>query len=353
MENKKKLYENIYGLFDYGSCTFAEGSFNISINQKKYKVTSLKVVQVDREIFDLFNELPTELLKLKSIEKNDELVVPNPNYVITTMDYFDEEVLKKTRENNRKIISKLSKRYHCVIVRIDHFSEFDDDLEFINKNRNKDGIEEGKEIYLKVVREFHNYHIVNDAPFHYMSDIHYRNIDGIFSYFSNSDENRITNVKAYSDYWTPKHKDGFQERAETFFNNGLSVPIEDLLISKALVYSEQNHFSLAIIHAVMSLEVVVPKLTNQFLKKNYVDKHAIKDFDNKFGLSVRVKAFMKVIFPKEVHEIIDSVGETISIRNKIMHSNLSEQILTSQKTDELVKSCYVLKGLISEELKRE
>jgi hypothetical protein len=353
MKNKTKLYENIYGFFEYNSCTFAEGAFNISFDNATYKLISKRIVKINRKVFDLFHDLPPIFSFLKSIDKDSEHTFPNSYYLIIEMDYFDNIISNYIDDKKEKQkINLLSSIYHLVKVRIEHLSEFDDNFEYINNCRDRKGISDGKEIFLKVVREFHNYHIVNEAPYHYMSDIHYRNIDGIFSFFSDAFENRISNVQSYSNYWIPKHKKDFQEKTQNFFNTNSIIRIEDLLISKALVYSEQRHYSLAIIHAVMSLEVVVPVLTNMYLKYHDVQRQAIKDFDNKFGLSVRVKAFMKVVFQKEVHPIIDSVGEAISIRNKILHSNFSEQLLSTNKTSELVNSCNLLKDLISAEMNK-
>jgi len=161
----------------------------------------------------------------------------------------------------------------------------------------------------------------------------------MFSFFYNNDMSFSTVVRPILCYWEPKVKEGAQDKAAEHFRNSENIPIEKLAMARARVHAERQHHTLAIIHAVMALEVVVPEFINRFLKNNGVSEAVVDDFNHKFGLSVRVKAFLKVILPKKSHGTIDNAGAAIKHRNKILHEGLQDASLSSVKVNKLVQSC--------------
>jgi hypothetical protein len=77
-----------------------------------------------------------------------------------------------------------------------------------------------------------------------------------------------------------------------------------------------------------------------------VSKSAVNDFDSKFGLSVRVKAMLKLILPSKHYATIDRAAEAIRHRNKIMHEGWTDANLDQSKTEDLVKACSELVHII-------
>ena len=171
----------------------------------------------------------------------------------------------------------------------------------------------------------------------------------MFAYFANDTGKVLTEVRPILSFWTPKEPSHAAEDAEAFFQRGGNIPIEDLSLARALVYEECQHFSLAIIHAVIALEVVVPSFTNSFFALNGVSQSAIDDFNKKFGLSVRVKALLKTVLPRTTHPIIDSAGQAINYRNKILHEGLSEASLNSVDVHKMIFACKELVETIRKE----
>ncbi|HUT35075.1 MAG TPA: hypothetical protein VNE39_16410 [Planctomycetota bacterium] len=235
----------------------------------------------------------------------------------------------------------LTKALTCLMITIEHHTD-DDPMVYINSIRNEKGIDQARNTLLAVVREFHNYHILTQSPHIYVSDIHCRNTDGMFAYFRDEQGSFGTRVRPMVSYWTPKAAPDAQDTAEAFFGGTGVIPIEELSIARARVYAERQHLSLAIIHAVMALEVVVPAFINKHLVTKGVSKSAVQDFNSKFGLSVRVKAILKTILPKSKHTMIDTAGQAIGYRNRILHEGLLESSLSSVAVNVLVEACHKL-----------
>ncbi|MCD8544900.1 MAG: hypothetical protein LRY52_08640, partial [Sulfurospirillum cavolei] len=198
---------------------------------------------------------------------------------------------------------------------------------------------------------FQDYHILSEAPNVYLSDIHFRKMEGIYSYCTDSNDEVFTKVKPRLDCWTPKKADNAKEKATEYFEAGNNYDIADMLMARARVYSQQKNCSLAILHAIMSLEIVVPRRIDEYLRNNKISNKVIDTFDNKMDLSMRVKIFLKIIYPSDIHEIIDKVGEAIILRNKIIHCGLKESLMNSKEVSDLVNYCYILKKLLAIHLK--
>lgn len=344
-----KLFECIYGFFDPLDCNFVEGSFQIKIKNKPYNLVSREVVKLDQHVFEQFDELTEYYHEFNEKIKESRDSIPSERYIVVTNNYYKKHLTELSIQNPylEKKIRYLIKRRYCLEIRIDHQCE-GDPFEYINNVRDIDGIKVVKGIFLSIVREFNNYHILIKAPHIYLADIHFRSTDGIFSYFCSEEGRCITKVRPIMSWWTPKLEGDAEEKAREFFKKGEPAPIEDMLMARALVYAEQQQLSLAIIHAVMTLEVLVPEFINTYLKTKGVSKSTIDDFNRKFGLSVRVKAMLKVILPKNNHSTIDLAGQAVKCRNDILHTGLSDLSLSSAKVKELVHACELLMGVIKE-----
>lgn len=349
-----KLYEYIYGLFDKSDYSFITGSYPIRIGHHVYPLDCQDVMRLSKHQCDLFPELSTIYASIDKATDGSGDVVPCIKSLLINENYFTEYINKLLRTNDSLVqkLHSLTTRYTCIRIRIDHETNADP-FDYMNSVRNVDGIDQARMALLLAVREFHNFHILTMAPYVYVTDVHCRNIDGMFAYFADDTGKVLTEVRPILSFWTPKEPPNAAKEAEDFFRRGGDIPIEDLSLSRALVYEECRHFSLAIIHAVIALEVVVPAFTNKFFALNGVSKSAIEDFNNKFGLSVRVKALLKTILPKTTHPIIDAAGQAISQRNKILHKGISESSLNSGDIHKMIYACKKLVEIIRKESEKE
>jgi len=347
-----RLFEYIYAFFDIMDSSFIEGKFTLFINRKPYELMSRDVVILDKHDFEVFDELIPyyEYLSKKSIDNVDS--VPSTKSTIVTLKYFKNHLARyKGLDDKAKAkIKILSKRSHCIEVKIGHDLD-GDPFAYFNTVRDRNGLEIGKNIFLNLVRQFNDYHILSKAPYVYLTDIHFRTTDGMFCYIGSESTRRISNVQPVLSFWTPKFEIKAKDKAQDYFKKD-TFPIEDMLMAKALVYAEQQHLSFAIIHSVMTLEVVVPKLIDTYLTSKGVTRSTVQDFNKKFGLSVRVKAFLKLILPKSNHHIIDTVGQAVKIRNDILHKGLQDPALTVENVKSLVDSCQSLKIIVEKYLHR-
>jgi hypothetical protein len=347
------LHEYIYGLFDLMDYTFVEGSYPIPIGSHTYILVSRRVVRLRKRDFDKFAELSTLYSDLEKRAERSGNAIPCAASLLIREDYFKKYLKKLSRTDTlleQKIYS-LSQMFTCLMIHLDHTVE-GNPMDYINSVRDDKGIDNARNTLLIAVREFHNYHILTRAPYVYVTDVHCRNIDGMFAYFESDKKDFATQARPLVSYWTPKMARNSRKRAEAFFHNHTAPPIEDLSLARARVYAECQHLSLAIIHAVIALEVVVPKFINQFFAVKGVNKSGIEDFDNKFGLSVRVKAILKIILPRNNHSIIDTAGQAIKYRNDILHEGLSESSLKSVDVNDLVEACAKLTQIIKSSSRR-
>ena len=345
-----KLHEYVYGLFDHIDYTFVEGIFPICLRKQTYNLQSRKVVKLREIVFSQYEDSAEFYSSIKKTCKWFINSIPSEKSLLLYYDYF-EEILKKhtgdseSAENNIRHL--ISENYFCLLFQIDHQTDVEP-LSFIKSIRNEKGIDKLLRIFLSVVRDFYNYHIYVRSPHIYVTDIHTRSTNGIFSVFCNDKNMPITNVHPIVSYYEPALEEDAEEKAKIHFQQNKNIPIEDLALARAQVYAERQHFTLSIIHAIIALEVVVPAFINRFLKDSGVSNDAVKDFNNKFGLSVRVKAFLKIILPKEVHKIIDDSSAAITLRNKILHEGLQDASLSDTQVTKLVRACMELNKTLKE-----
>lgn len=354
MSNKKKLekqqvlYQYIYGIFEPFEASFLDGEYNVHANGKIYQLTSTKVAILRNDAFEAFEELLPFLDFLKVLPDFVKHTTPNEHLTIIDYDFYKKALSDFTTDVSliKKIQFIVKHYYQCLSVKIEH-SYTGKPFDYLNNINDNGDRDKAANIFLRAIREFQDYHILAESPYVYLSDVHFRKTEGMYSYCSDSNGKVFTKTRPMLDCWTPKKADDAQEKARVYFDSGNQYDIAEMLMARARAYSEQKSSRLAILHAVMSLEVIVPKVTNLYLKHNSVSRATIDDFDKKFGLSVRVKAFLKIIFPiASAHAVIDKVGETIALRNKIVHEGLQETSFDSKHTEELINNCYILKKIL-------
>lgn len=340
-----EIIEYIYALFDRFEASFINGEFEIKLNSKNFHLKSIEVLVFNNEALSTF-ELSSILDSFFSLPDFKHNSIPNERLTIIYFDYYKKHIANLVDNDLiEKKLQLLATMYECLMISINHKVK-NEIFEYIKTIRDENGLTDIKNTFLKVIREFQDYHILTEAPYVYLSDIHFRKCDGIYSYFSYEDQRVITKVRGISNLWTPKKQDNAYELAKEYFEKNNEFDISDMLMARARVYSEQQNCVLAILNAVMSLEVIVPKVTNLYLKQHLVSTSVIQDFDKKFGLSVRVKAFLKIIFPTTVHKVIDKVGEIITFRNRIVHEGWQESKFDHNKIHDLIDNCYILKKLL-------
>ena len=180
-----KLYEYVYGLFDDVDYTFVEGTFPISIGEHTYDVTCHEVVQLRKKQFSLFPGLSDVYSRFEAKCKPFSNSLPMMEESLLLHRTFFEKQIKtyqKKQESLADQIYCLVKPVLCLRIQITHDVD-GDPMDFITSLRDDNGIEEIRQIFLSVVREFHNYHIVMRSPHIYVTDIHCRSTDGMFSFF--------------------------------------------------------------------------------------------------------------------------------------------------------------------------
>jgi hypothetical protein len=227
--------------------------------------------------------------------------------------------------------------YIYIILEYDYDGAKDNVIDYINKIRDEKSDKKVKQIYFSVIDEFYKYIIILRSPFINITDINYRNIDGMFCYFCWENLTIMTESRYIRfDYYEPKMDES--KNIQEFFEKDENILIEDLFMAKAKVYERLHNYSMSIIHAVIALEIVVPKFINKYLKSKGVNSESIEDFNNKFGLSVRVKAILKIILSESFHEDINRVGTIINFRNKIMHRGITNDFFREINVKELIDS---------------
>lgn len=348
-----KLIEHTYGLFPYYDFAFPEGEYSITFSNKEYKITCKQVVQLAVEHFSAIEELN---IFFQSIQKRQKEFINSIPYVeergvIVYGNFFDKQ-LKKTYEeksNIKEVIEKLSSRFYYFAITEDH--EFDENqinlMDFINKIRDKDGKDKAKDLFFAISKEFHEYVLILRTPYVNLLDINYIYMKGMYSFFTRDDGSRCTNVVPFRfDYFFPK-PNNIKLKVQNFFDKKLDIPLDDLFIAKAKAYMRLENYAMAIIHAVVALEIIVPKYINGYLKLNDINKKVVEDFNNKFGLSVRVKALLKLMIPSKHHHLITNVGIIINYRNKIMHEGKTNNYFKNiNNINELISDCESLINIL-------
>ncbi len=337
-----KFKECVCALFSYMDYTFPEGEFRIKISDKKYHLNSKKVVLLRTKRFKVNEELEGFYNTLKS---NKEYFVQRFPYseewgILLNKEYFTI-FLKNYSKNDEmeKRISNLIDSYYCIyiILEYNYDGEKENVIEYIKKLRDEKSDKNVKQVYFSVIDEFYKYIIILRSPFINITDINYRNIDGMFSFCCWEDYTLITEARYFRfDYYEPKIDES--KYIQEFFDKEEIIPIEDFFMAKAKVYERLHNYSMSIIHAVIALEIVVPKFINEHLRSKGVNSESIQDFDNKFGLSVRVKAILKIILPEKFHDDITKVGTIINFRNKIMHKGITNDFFREINVKELIDS---------------
>lgn len=342
---------NIYSYFNFLDTVYVEGEYPITIRGTTYKLNSYSCHLLKRWTFEsldlteLFDSYKSELSSCASFVKGPG------SFSVSEADY--DPIISKSERFEKKMNQKVAAiTDYCtrvgiaIPVKIEKNSEDESTIEAIGRVYTREKIQKQKILFLAALREFQSYHELTRAPHIYQNNIHFRDTEGIFAFFSWPDGNIITEPASIHSWWTPKFDDNAQQSALAHFNAGHKIEVKDLLMARSLIYNEQFNYSLAIIHAVMSLEVIVPNFINSYFASKGVGQKAITDFNSKFGLSVRVKALLKIILPKEHHQTIDTVGELIATRNKIIHDGLDDIGLIDMNVDGLIKAALKLKGVI-------
>lgn len=344
-----KLIEHIYGLFPKKNFAFPNGKYTINIANSSYNIECREVVVLGKNDFQGIDEL--EHFYNYIITRRKEFInsIPsNEDIEIVFYKEFFKKILEKLYAEDKKIkriITKLTESNYCLDIAQVH--EFDESIikpiEFINKIRDKEGIKNAKKIFFNLARKFHEYVLVLRSPYEVFLDINYLNMSGILNFFCDENGKRVTNVNPFRfDYFSPEPKI-IRSKIQRFLDKEMDMPLEDLFMSKSKTYLRLNNYSMAIIHAVIALEVIVPRYINGYLKQNNINKQAVEDFNNKFGLSVRVKALLKLMLPLKYHNLIPNVAVAIKYRNKIMHEGkINVELEAITNIDQVINDCESL-----------
>ena len=341
------LYENIFGLFDNEEYSFPNGVFYSKIDkEKEIEISSYNVVVLDETIFQLNNNLNSFLIDILNHPKYKENEFPFMNEKKIIKRNFFFTFLKQKEESFLKTVFKIIEEEYLVNIKSQHETNNENPIDFINRIRDQKGMKTAKKIYFNEIRKFYNLICVIQSPYINSLDLNHIKSDGIYSFFQDETGKTITKVRTYTyDCWMPK-LDNLQNEIVQKLNESSEIPLQDLFMARSKIYLRHENYTMALLEAIISLEIVVPKVVNTFLQLNGASKDTISDFDHKFGLSVRVKAMLKVILPKTEHYIIDKVGNAIKLRNQIMHEGLTnEKIDKSIKINELIDACEELKEL--------
>ncbi len=339
-----KLYENICGLFPFGDFEYPEGEFKITIQDTTYEVKCREVFLFRKDYYDFTSELSKireEILRLD--KKTDLLPYHKDHGILVYSDLFNEafnNILKDNIEKRRAIIG-LMKHYYCLkVVREHEINEtIKDPMDYINSIHIDKGIIESKKIFFEIVREYHDCTMIFRSPYVNLIDVNYLYLKGVYSFFCFENGEQFTECIPFRfNYYNPK-ADKLALKIQEIFDTKQDLGIEDLFLAKAKIYMRLENYTMAILHAVIGLDVIVPKFINEYLKSKGVNSEAIQDFNNKFGLSVRVKAILKIILPRSYHKYLKNVGIAIGYRNRIMHEGKTNTYFKSTNVAELVKSC--------------
>ncbi|NRT70025.1 hypothetical protein [Clostridium beijerinckii] len=346
-----KLIEHTYGLFPHKYFVFPNGNFNINISNCNYKIECRTVAVLRRDSFEGIEELSSFFSKIEDMKEEFVNSIPSieKEELIFYLEFF-ENILSKLYSKDdsaKKTIIRLAQINCYLDVMQEHeFEESNiDKIEYINKLRDEEGIKKAKKIFFNTAKKFHEYVLVLRAPYEKLLDISYLNMNGVRGFFCLEDGIRITKVRRFLfDHFSPYTKE-IEPQIQTFLDKKMDMPLEDIFIAKAKTYLRLNNYAMAIIHAVIALEVIVPRYINGYLKMNDINKQAIEDFNNKFGLSVRVKALLKLMLPSTYHDLIPNVGSAIKHRNKIMHEGIGNDSL--EKIDNMKDIIADCEGLVN------
>lgn len=359
-----KIKEHIFGLFPTKAYSFPLGNYNINSGSvKKITLSCLRIMfleenkfKINEELLQFYNQfihLEEDYIKRFPVQERE-----NFNSIIIEKDYFETVLEDNFKENKefKENIHRLASHYFHLSLCLEHEFEKSEQInaiDFIKNLRNDDGIKKAKKLFFNAVNRFQDYVLILRSPYVDVLDSNFTNIHHISIYFLDLDGNRITEVyPVLFHFYSPKNEVNAPLKVQEFFDKEKDVPIENLFMAKAKVFIRLHNYYLAIIHAVIALEIVVPRFINSYLKSKDVDKDTIKDFDNKFGLSVRVKAMLKVILPKNMHSTITDVGTIIKYRNQIMHEAKTNAFFENVKVEDLILNCEkLITYLISEEPK--
>lgn len=349
------LNEYVYGLFPYDNFAFPEGKFNIPFTDKVYDVDCRKVFLLLNTHFEAIEELK---IFFQSIQKQQKEFINSIPFIkeygiIIYANYFDEYLDKFYEKDNKikSVIYGLASQFYYISIRETH--EFDENqihaIDYIKQVRDEAGISKAKSLFFVLSRKLHECVSILSTPYVNLLDFNHIYMKGMYSFFTKEDGNRYTNViPYYFDFYFP-NSDIIKPKVQDYFNNRLDIPLDDLFLAKAKVYLRLENYSMAIIHAVIALEIIVPKYINGYLKLNNINKKVIEDFNNKFGLSVRVKALLKLMIPSEYHHLITNVGTIISYRNKIMHEGQTNDYFRNiNNVSELISDCESLINALKE-----
>lgn len=333
--------EFIVGLYSIWDFQFIEGKFPVKITlstEKQYELVSKKLVEIPYYVCQANLGLKTFYTDIKSELKMHKNCYQNENTLYVFNDFFGEfmKSYKFKKKSNEKIIYSSVGCYHSLCVKIDQKKSYLNSI--LGCKREDEDVNKIRRIFLNVVREFNNYHIIHQAPYHFNPDLHYRNNDGIFTFFYDPKEKFFTNGVSIRNLFTPIFDEKFKGEINKHFENNESLHIANIMISKSFTYENLENFSMAIIHAVIALESIIPTYFEKVLKNKKVDKKSIEEFSNKFGLNVRVKAGLKLLLSGEHHSNIDKVGTLIKYRNDIMHKGVVNSYFYDKKINELLKA---------------
>lgn len=117
----------------------------------------------------------------------------------------------------------------------------------------------------------------------------------------------------------------FWELIEEYIQDDLQPPPEKEFLVNALEYSQIGNFRLALLEAVIGLEVVLTGYLKRYMKIiKKLSKDRIEKFlDVKFGLSARVSGLLNLTISDNIEKKINikAVLRGVKWRNKIMHND--------------------------------
>jgi len=255
------LLENICGLFPFGDFEYSEGEFKITVSNTTYKLTCEEVFLFKKVYFDF----TSDLLRIKEeLLKRPEAILPydEDRGILVNSNVFEEvykHLFGKKKDDKYWAIYGLMK--HCYWLKVVREHEIDEKLinpeEYIRKIYLDKEIEESKKIFFTIVREFHDRTMIFRSPYVNLIDINYLYMEGVYSFFEN--EMFITScIPFLFNYFNPK-ADMITLRLQETFDKKEEIAIEDLFLAKAKVFLRLENFTMAIVHAVIGLDVIVPK----------------------------------------------------------------------------------------------
>lgn len=343
-----EIFEQICGLFPFERFSFPEGEYDITVSNTIYPISCKDVVQLHQKDFDHFPELKNFYQQIYTEQVIIENSYGHDEDTVITIDYAHFlSILKEMNSDDngiKRIICKLVNHNYLLNITVKH--EFDSEdinyIDYIKQIRDDSGMKFIEHTFLTVTQIFHDCVTILRAPYITTNEINRFYVQSLFSYFTDVNAKRITNIVPFlSSFWEP-NTEGLAEKVTKYFSDNGSIQLEELFMAKAKVYSRLNNSTMAIIYAAIALDIIVPEFTNKFLKIKGVDRDSIIDFNNKFGLSVRVKALLKIMIPKEKHWLLLNVAKVINYRNKIMHEGKLVTNIPSQQLDSMINDSELL-----------